>query len=132
MVPIKAVAVSFFAPPAAIVAGALLQQILIWVWPGVQAHTILNLSLDTYFGAAAITCLTFWVGLGIRRSAPGRVMLIAAFIFPAIWLLLALLKVYPTVPLGALRVVFAAIAVAPVAGIGLAYALPPNNRWRGP
>lgn len=129
MVPIKAAALSVFAPAAAIVAGALLQQVLLWVWPGVQAHTILNLSLDTYLGAAAVACLTFLVGLGIRRSAPGRVMIFAALIFPVIWLFLVLLKVYPTAaPLSALGVVFAAIAVAPIAGIGLAYALPSNNR----
>lgn len=134
MSPIKTIALSLFAPAGAIVVGALLQQVLIWVWPGVQAHDILNVSLDTCLSAVAIGCLTFWAGLRIRRSAPGRPMIFAALIFPAIWLLLvSRLPVYPRVPLlSSVRLVYTAIAVAPLVAIGLAYVLPSNNRWRGP
>ncbi len=133
MVLIKAVALSVFAPAGAIVAGALLQQLLISVWPGAQTHNILNVGLDSYFAAVALGCLTFWVGLRIRRSAPGRAMITASLIFPAIWLLLFQFAVYPpSASLSALRVVYTAIAVAPLLGVGLAYALPSNNRSRGP
>ena len=60
-------------------------------------------------------------------------MIIAALIFPAIWLLLFQFAVYPpAASLSAMRVVYTAIAVAPLIGIGLAYTLPSNNRWRGP
>jgi hypothetical protein len=130
---IKAVVVGVVAPAGAIAAGVLLQQLLVSVWPGVQSHTIFNVSLDSYLGAVAIGCLTFWVGLRIRRSAPGLGMSIAALIFPAIWWLLFQFAVYPpAASLNALRIVYTAIAVAPLVGIGLAYALPSNNRWRGP
>jgi hypothetical protein len=61
-------------------------------------------------------------------------MIFAALIFPAIWLLLvSRLPVYPRVPLlSSVRLVYTAIAVAPLVAIGLAYVLPSNNRWRGP
>ena len=127
------VALAVVAPAAAIVAGALLQQALISVWPGVQAHTIFNVSLDTCSCAVIMGCLTFWVGLRIRRSAPARAMIIPALIFPAVWLVLFQFAVYPpAAPWNALRVVYTALALAPLIGVGLAYALPSNNRWRGP
>jgi hypothetical protein len=130
---IKAVALSVFAPAGAIVVGVLLQQLLISAWPGAQRHTIFSVSLDSYFAAVALACLAFWVGLRIRRSAPGRAVIIASLTFPAIWLLLFQFAVYPpSASLSALRVVFTAIAVAPLLGLGVAYGLPSNNRWRGP
>ena len=133
MVSIKAVALSVVVPAGAIVAGVLLQQALVSVWPGVQSHTLFNVSLDSYFGAVALGCLTFWGSLWIRRSTPARAMVIPSLIFPAIWLLLSQFAVYPpAASLSALRVVYTAIAVAPFLGVGLAYALPSNNRWRGP
>ena len=133
MVSIKFVAVSIAATAGAIVAGALLQQVLIWVWPSVQAHTIYNVSLDSYFAAAALGSLTFLAGLWIRRSAPARAMLIPALIAPTIWLLVLQFVAYrPALSLSALWVVYTAAAVAPLVGVGLAYALPSNNRWRGP
>ena len=88
MVPIKAVALSLLAPAVAIVTGAFMQQALIWVWPGVQFHTIFSVSFDTWLGVAAIGGLTFWAGLWIRRSATGHAMIIPALVSPIIWLLL--------------------------------------------
>ena len=136
MVPIKAVAlvaVAVFAPGGAIVAGALLQQVLISMWPGVQAHTIFNVSLDTCLCAVIMGCLTFWVALTIRRSAPAHAMIIPALIFPLVWLFLFQFAVYPpAAPWNAVRVVYTAIALAPLIGVGLAYVLPSNNRWRAP
>ena len=136
MVRIKAVALvalALVAPAAAIAAGALLQQLLISVWPGLQARTILNVSLDTCLCAVAMGCLTFWVVLRIRRSAPARAMIIPALIFPVVWLFRFQFAVYPTAtPWNALRVVYTALALAPFIGVGLAYVLPSNNRWRGP
>ena len=127
------VALAVVAPAAAIVAGALLQQALISVWPGVQAHTIFNVSLDTCLCAVIMGCLTFWAGLRIRRSAPARAMIIPALIFPMVWLFLFQFAVYPpSASWSALRVVYTALALAPLIGVGLAYALPSNNRWRGP
>jgi len=127
------VALAVVAPGAAIVAGALLQQALISVWPGVQAHTIFSVSLDTCLSAVIMGCLTFWVSLRIRRSAPARPMIVPALIFPVIWLFLFQFAVYPpAVPWSALRVVYTALALAPIIGVGLAYALPSNNRWRCP
>jgi hypothetical protein len=130
---IKAIALNVFAPAGAIATGALLQQLVISAWPGAQSHAILNVSVDSYFAAVVLACLTFWVGLGLKRRAPGRAVMAASFIFPIIWLLLFQFAVYPpSASLSALRVVFTAIAIAPLVGLGVAYGLPSNNRWRGP
>lgn len=133
MGPFKAIALALVVPAGAIVTGALLQQGLIWVWPGVQAHTIFNVSLDTCLCAVAVGYLTFLGCLVVRSSAPARAMIIPALIFPLIWLFLLQFAVYPpAAPLNAVRVVYTAIALAPLIGVGLAYALPSTNRRRGP
>jgi len=60
-------------------------------------------------------------------------MIIPALIFPMVWLFLFQFAVYPpSASWSALRVVYTALALAPLIGVGLAYALPSNNRWRGP
>lgn len=78
MRPFKAIVLGLVAPAAAIVIGALLQQFLIWVWPGVQALTIFNVSLDTCLCVVVMGCLTFLGGswdsaehAGTRHDHPG-------------------------------------------------------------
>lgn len=124
---------SVVAPAGAIAAGALLQRTLVSIWPGVQSHTILDVSLDTYFAAVALGCLTFAASLWIRRSAPARATIIPCLIVPTVWLLLSEFAFgAPPASLSVLWAVYTAIAVAPLLGVALAYALPSNNRRRGP
>jgi hypothetical protein len=124
---------SVFAPAGAILAGVLLQQLLISAWPGAQTHSILNVSLDTYFGALALAAASLLVGLIIRGSGRARWMYPASFLFPGIWLLLIQFAVFPVGSgLSALRIIYMAIALAPTFGLGLAYSLPSNNRSSAP
>jgi hypothetical protein len=80
----KAAALSVFAPAGGIGVGALLQQALISLWPTAQTHSIGNVTLDSYFGLAAMTCLSLWIGWMIKRSAPPRAVFAASFLFPLI------------------------------------------------
>ena len=133
MVSIKTLALIIVAPAGAIVAGALLQQLLVWVWPGVQAYTVYNVTLDSYFGAVALGSLAFCAGLWVRRSAPARAIVIPALIVPTAWLLLfEFVFNRPAGLLNALGVAYTAAAVAPFLGVGLAYLMPSNNRSNGP
>jgi hypothetical protein len=128
----KAAALCVFAPAGAIGAGALLQQLLVLVWPGVQTFSVLNVSLDSYFADAAIACLCLWVGLLIKSSAPARGVLIASFVFPVLWLFLLVVMIRPPNHMsGALRISFLVAAVAPLLSLALAYALPSNTAWSG-
>ena len=121
-----------FAPGGAIGAGALLQQLLISVWPGVQTLTVRGVTADSYFAAVALAALCFWVGLMIKRSAPARWTLGASFLFPLLWWILFMFAVYPPVRgVSPLRVVYTAISLAPLLGLALAYALPSNRRLEG-
>jgi hypothetical protein len=122
-----------FAPAGAIGAGALLQQLLISVWPGIQTLSVGGLSADTYFGVLALAALCLWVGVMIKRSAPSRWILAASFLFPLLWLFFFSFAVYPPAQaINARRVVFTLIALAPLLGLGLGYALPSSKRPAGP
>jgi hypothetical protein len=128
---LKTLALSVFAPAGAIGVGALLQQVLIWLWPNFQRHSVGRVSLDSYFGLAAIAALTFWAALMIRRGAPARGARVASFVFPAIWFLLMQLAVYPRgTRLNTLWWVFEAIAAAPLLAMALAYLLPVDHALR--
>jgi hypothetical protein len=128
-VSLKTVALSVFAPAGAIGIGALLQQLLMSLWPEFKKYSVGNVSLDSYFGLLAVACLTFWVGIMIKRSAPTRGALIASFLFPAIWFFLMQLAVYPVgTPFNTLRLVFELIAAAPLLAMALAYVLPSDQR----
>jgi hypothetical protein len=127
---LKAVMLCVFAPAGATGAGALLQQLLVSLWPGVQTIAVLGVSLDSYFGTAAIAALCIWVAVLIRRSAPGRGLRVASFFFPVLWLILLLAMRRPPNHLtGILRALFLASAIAPLLSLMVVYALPSNNRW---
>jgi hypothetical protein len=121
---------SVFIPGGAIGAGALLQQLLVSVWPSVQSLTIRGVTADSYCGAVAIASLCFLVGLIIRRTAPARWMWGASFLFPLLWCILFMFAVYPPEEgITALRIVYTAIALAPLLGLALAYVLPSKQGW---
>jgi hypothetical protein len=118
-----------FAPGGAIGAGALLQQLLISLWPGVQNVSMGGLSVDSYFGGIALGALCLTVGLMIKRSAPARGILAASFLFPLLWAILFFSAIHLSrQPTSAVRLAFSGIALAPLLGLGLAYALPSNKR----
>jgi hypothetical protein len=106
-----------FAPAGAIGAGALLQLLLISVWPGVQSISFGGVSSDSYFAVVAVAALCFWVGLMIKRSAPARWTLAASFLFPLLWLLLFTFAAYTSAHgISPMRVVITASALAPILG----------------
>jgi hypothetical protein len=132
-VPPKTAMLCVFAPAGAIGSGALLQQLLISVWPGVQTLTVSGVSADSYFAAGALAALCFWVGLMIKRSAPARWTLVASLLFPLLWLILFRFAVYPPARgVSPIRVVYTAIALAPLLGLVLAYVLPARQRLERP
>jgi hypothetical protein len=131
-VDVKAAVLCVVAPAGAMGAGALLQQLLVSVWPAVQTFSVLDVSLDSYFADAAIVSLCLWVGLLIKRSAPARGVLVASFLFPLLWLILLLSMMLPPNHMsGAVRISFLVAAVAPVLSLVLAYSLPSNTTWSG-
>jgi len=122
-----------FAPGGAIGAGALLQQLLISAWPRIQTITVGGVSADSFFAAIALAALCLWVGSLIKRGAPTRPILAATFLFPLLWLLLFLFAVYSRPQTdSATRVAFSVIALAPLLGLGLAYALPSKQLLERP
>jgi hypothetical protein len=130
---VKPVALCVFGPGGAIGAGALLQQLLVSLWPAAQAYTISKVSLDSYFAVVALAALSSWVAVIIKRSTPSRGVMIASFIFPAIWFVLMQFAVFPIgAPINALRIVFQLIAAAPIISMALVYALPSSNRQSTP
>lgn len=129
----KIALLSIFAPAVAIFAGALLQQIVVWSWPGVQTHAIGNLSVESYIGVIAIGLLSFWIGREIWRRAPAPKTAVLLSIVPVVWLLKNLLQQYrPAFTAGTLGVVFFLTALAPLIGIAAALAWPSNPRLERP
>jgi|HubBroStandDraft_5_1064220.scaffolds.fasta_scaffold619745_2 hypothetical protein len=129
---VKAAVLCVVAPAGAMGAGALLQQLLVSVWPGVQSVSLLGVSVDSYFSDAAIIFLCLWVGRLIKRSAPPRGVFVASFLFPVLWLTLFLMMMRPPNHMnGVVRNVFLVAAVAPALSLLLAYSLPSNKRWSG-
>jgi hypothetical protein len=129
----KAAVLSVFAPAGAIAAGALLQLGLLSLWPGVQNHTISNVSVDSYCVVVALGVLCFWTGTMLWKRAPARSTILLSLLVPVAWLLSMLFAKYtPPTWSSSLGAVYLLGAVAPLLGFALAYARPSNNRWRGP
>jgi len=130
----KAAILSVFAPATAIAAGVLLVQLLISLWPDAQRLSVLNVSLDSYFGVLILAALCLWAGIIIRRSAPARWATVTSFLFPVLWLFFfSLDSVYPpNSGISALRIVYTLISLAPLLGMGLSYALPSDQRLERP
>jgi hypothetical protein len=124
---------SVFAPAVAIFAGALLQQTLIWSWPGVQSYTIAHVSVDSYVGAVAVGLFSFLVGIRIWRRAPAHRAALLLGLVPVVWLLVLLLNTYrPPLGAGAPSAIYLFSAAAPLLGIALALAWPSNHRLERP
>ena len=129
----KTALLSIFAPAVAIFAGALLQQTLVWSWPGAQTYALGHLSVESYVGPVVIVLLSFWLGKEIRRRAPASRAPLLLFVVPVIWLLTNLLnKFSPGFGAGMLSVIYLFCAVAPLIGTALALALPSNPRLERP
>jgi hypothetical protein len=130
----KQTALAILAPAAAIVLAALLQQLLVTVFPTVQTHSIGMVSLDSHLEVVAMLGLSFCAAYLIKRSVAGRGVLIASLLFPTAVLVLILasqplaLSSHIAHGMNGVRINLLLLAISPLLGTVLAYVVPSDNR----
>jgi hypothetical protein len=131
----KTSVLAIVAPAASIVMAALLQQLIVTAFPSVQAVTIAMVTLDSHLEVVAQLGLSFCAAYLIKRSGARRSVLAASLLFPTVSLVLILasqpgvLSLHVAPGMNGLRINFLLLAIAPLLGMVLAYAVPSNNRF---